>query len=102
MSSDANIPFEGAEKLLEIWFARSANDVSSPTGQDGKIGLRAIQRQAWEDMLKIVKCKILSVVEGEETDAYLLRLVQLFMRLVTFSAPPLTIANPHSLYPHTA
>ena len=32
-----------------------------------------VKRSVWEDMLAIVKCQILSVVEGTETDAYLLR-----------------------------
>lgn len=71
---DVIAPFEGPEKLLEIWFAPSPADVpdvsSTTTGQHG---LRRIRRSVWEDMLAIVKCKILSVVEGIETDAYLLR-----------------------------
>jgi hypothetical protein len=36
-------------------------------------GLRRVPRDVWEEMLDIVKCKVLSVVEGEEIDAYLLR-----------------------------
>lgn len=70
----ASAPFEGPEKLLEIWFAPSA--ASLPILDDApakKPGLRAVSRQTWEDMLDIVKCKVLSVIEGEEMDAYLLR-----------------------------
>jgi S-adenosylmethionine decarboxylase len=78
-------PFEGPEKLLEIWFAPSAQHVhdafvaSRPQGvdvediQEGKYGLRAVERRVWDEMLDIVKCKVLSVVYGEEIDAYLLR-----------------------------
>ena len=74
-SATASAPFEGPEKLLEIWFAPSANDVpdaSYPT-EDGRIGLRKVKREIWEEMLNIVRCKILSVIEGSEVDAYLLR-----------------------------
>lgn len=72
----ANGPFEGPEKLLEIWFAPSAADCLDATSStDGKFGLRRVHRVVWEEMLDIVKCKILSVVEGTETDAYLLRCV---------------------------
>lgn len=69
-------PFEGPEKLLEVWFAPSAasvQDAHSP--KDSRVGLRKIPRSVWEDMLDIVKCKILSFIEGEQTDAYLLRYV---------------------------
>lgn len=72
----ASTPFEGPEKLLEVWFAPSAasvQDTRSP--RDGRFGLRKIPRFVWEDMLDIVKCKVLSVIEGDQTDAYLLRYV---------------------------
>ncbi|KIY50182.1 S-adenosylmethionine decarboxylase [Fistulina hepatica ATCC 64428] len=62
-------PFEGPEKLLEIWFAPSATKLPETASTNG---LRAIDRKIWEDMLDIVKCKILSVVHGSDTDAYLL------------------------------
>lgn len=66
-------PFEGPEKLLEIWFTPSPADVQDSSTIDGKRGLRRVDRSVWEDMLAIVKCQVLSVVEGTETDAYLLR-----------------------------
>lgn len=62
-------PFEGPEKLLELWFADNESEV-------GK-GLRVVDRGVWEDMLDIVKCKVLSVVKGRDVDAYLLRWVSL-------------------------
>jgi hypothetical protein len=81
-------PFEGPEKLLEVWFAPSADALSdnatasssySPrlrapaNGTKGYKGLRQVPKEVWEEMLDIVKCKVLSVVEGEDIDAYLLR-----------------------------
>jgi S-adenosylmethionine decarboxylase len=70
--------FEGPEKLLEIWFAPSAAAVpdakSVPHGS--KHGLRKVDKSVWEEMLAIVKCKVLSTIEGSEIDAYLLRCVQ--------------------------
>ena len=75
-SDSESCPFEGPEKLLEIWFAPSADQVPDAlTAPEGKSGLRAVDRKVWEDMLDIVKCKILSVVKGREVDAYLLRYV---------------------------
>lgn len=96
-------PFEGPEKLLEVWFApspdllpkhkvassSSGNGIAngngnsdahdavlragvSPSGEPFQ-GLRTVPRAVWEEMLDIVKCKVLSVVEGDEIDAYLLR-----------------------------
>lgn len=66
-------PFEGPEKLLEIWFAPSpAHIPDASTTADGKFGLRRVPRDVWAEMLDIVKCKILSVVQGNEMDAYLL------------------------------
>lgn len=76
-----NAPFEGPEKLLEIWFAPSPGHI--PDGRDsldGKYGLRKVQREVWDEMLAIVKCKVLSVVHGKELDAYLLRCVLFAIR----------------------
>jgi S-adenosylmethionine decarboxylase len=70
----SNPPFEGPEKLLELWFAPSPADVPGASATiDGRHGLRQVQRSVWEDMLRMVRCQILSVVEGSEMDAYLLR-----------------------------
>ena len=81
----ANGPFEGPEKLLEIWFAPSPADIPATT--NGKLGLRKVPQSVWEDMLDIVKCKILSVVEGTEMDAYLLR----YVSPATFTYPSVTL-----------
>lgn len=67
-------PFEGPEKLLEIWFAPSVADLPDAGAADdnGRSGLRKVKREIWEEMLDIVKCKVLSYIEGKEIDAYLL------------------------------
>jgi hypothetical protein len=92
---DAGNPFEGAqlndgfgfsppngartgpEKLLELWFAPSADECPAPpaasTSSRRLAGLRNVPREAWQVMLDEVRCKVLSIVEGEELDAYLLR-----------------------------
>lgn len=76
-------PFEGPEKLLEIWFAPSPAEIPHAIlAEDGKIGLRKVPRAVWEEMLDIVKCKVLSVVEGLEMDAYLLRWVAFMVHRV--------------------
>lgn len=77
MTAPESLQFEGAEKLLEIWFTPSPADVEHPAHlkEDGKYGLRRVSKAIWEEMLDIVKCKIFSVVEGSEIDAYLLRSV---------------------------
>lgn len=84
-SETMNAPFEGPEKLLEIWFEppRMATETS------GRRGLLAVPREKWESMLDIVRCKVLSVIEGQELDAYLLRcadLRQLWTRTLTTHA----------------
>ncbi|KAF8920021.1 S-adenosylmethionine decarboxylase [Mucidula mucida] len=80
MDDTASAPFEGPEKLLEIWFAPSPAAVpDAQSSADGKTGLRTIDRQIWEDMLDIVKCKVLSVVQGADMDAYLLSESSLFV-----------------------
>ncbi|KAJ7675061.1 S-adenosylmethionine decarboxylase [Mycena rosella] len=62
--------FEGPEKLLEIWFAPSATHLDDCTSP--RSGLRKIDSSIWEEMLDIVQCKVLSIVRGDEMDAYLL------------------------------
>ncbi|KAG6891726.1 hypothetical protein C0992_006146 [Termitomyces sp. T32_za158] len=71
---DPQGPFEGPEKLLEIWFSPSPNDVPDAANPDssGRTGLRKVDRKVWEGMLNIVKCQVLSVIYGDDMDAYLL------------------------------
>lgn len=85
---DPSGPFEGPEKLLEIWFAPGQHSLPkdclvdefsilekrSSSGKGIKRnGLRAVPRAEWEKALDLVKCKVLSTLEGAEVDAYLLR-----------------------------
>ncbi|KAF9646578.1 S-adenosylmethionine decarboxylase [Thelephora ganbajun] len=81
MSALESSQFEGPEKLLEIWFAPSPADVEriAPPTEDGKYGLRKVDKAVWEEMLKIVGCKVLSVIKGSEIDAYLLSESSLFI-----------------------
>ncbi|TYJ53751.1 S-adenosylmethionine decarboxylase proenzyme [Cryptococcus floricola] len=86
-------PFEGPEKLLELWFAPSlaelpdapesslAGGLKSRPVKDGeqRKGLRKVPKEVWEEMLDIVKCKVLSTVEGDDLDAYLLSESSLFV-----------------------
>jgi len=82
MSTDdqtASAPFEGPEKLLEIWFAPSPAEVPD-AGTGPKTGLRKVDRAVWEEMLDIVRCKVLSRIEGTDMDAYLLRSVAISLQ----------------------
>lgn len=77
-AQDASCPFEGPEKLLEIWFAPGPFAPSDDGEEDGhrkdqRDGLRKVKREVWEAMLDIVQCKVLSVIHGIDMDAYLLR-----------------------------
>ncbi|CAO1628663.1 unnamed protein product [Sympodiomycopsis kandeliae] len=87
---DPQGPFEGPEKLLELWFAegpellpddtlRSEFSILSTSEAIPRHGLRAIPRPEWEQMLDIVKCKVLSVIQGAEMDAYLLSESSMFV-----------------------
>lgn len=71
-------PFEGPEKLLEIWFAPAApvanlNASAATVADVHASGLRIVSHGVREDVLNIVKCKALNVVRGSDMDAYLLR-----------------------------
>lgn len=95
---DPQGPFEGPEKLLELWFAecpdtlpvdalrdqftilQDADGNAFPGAQPReRLGLRAVPRALWEGMLDIVKCKVLSVIEGHDVDAYLLSESSMFV-----------------------
>lgn len=94
----ASAPFEGPEKLLEIWFAPSAAavpDANSP--EDSRTGLRKVPQVIWKEMLAIVKCEVLSVVSGTEIDAYLLRFAAIFLQdsIIDETFP----VNRHYLFP---
>lgn len=61
--------FEGAEKLFEVWF--------DPLDGDGD--LRTIDRQDWEELLKLVNCEIISVSQDKDMVAYVLSESSMFV-----------------------
>jgi len=73
---DSSGAFEGPEKLLEIWFAPSNTNLPK---RCHKNGLKSISRELWEEMLDLVHCKVLSIVESHEVDAYLLSESSMFV-----------------------
>ncbi|XP_013189997.1 S-adenosylmethionine decarboxylase proenzyme [Amyelois transitella] len=60
--------FEGVEKLIEIWFTPAKN-----------ADLRKITRKQWENVLKIVRCEIISFTQSEQVDAYVLSESSMFV-----------------------
>ena len=73
---DSSNAFEGPEKLLEVWFSPSPHDLlecSEPTG------LKAVPSDVWKSMLDLVNCKVLSTIESEDVDAYLLSESSMFV-----------------------
>ncbi|KAL1991951.1 hypothetical protein VTN49DRAFT_5259 [Thermomyces lanuginosus] len=73
---DSSNAFEGPEKLLEVWFGPSADNL---LGGSNPNGLKAVPVEAWKDMLDIVNCKVLSIVESDDMDAYLLSESSMFV-----------------------
>ncbi|KAI5862961.1 S-adenosylmethionine decarboxylase [Durotheca rogersii] len=73
---DSTNAFEGPEKLLEVWFAPSPKALPPGVKQDG---LKSVCSDAWVGMLDMVNCKILSVLESEDVDAYLLSESSMFV-----------------------
>ncbi|XP_067945635.1 S-adenosylmethionine decarboxylase proenzyme 1-like [Watersipora subatra] len=70
--------FEGAEKLLEIWF--TTNDERLLKRAD----LRDIKRSDWEKILRLVNCEIISVTKNDSMDAYVLSESSMFVSQYRF------------------
>lgn len=66
----------GPEKLLEVWFAPSADALPVDASP---LGLKAVNKETWESMLDMVHCKVLSVLESDTVDAYLLSESSMFV-----------------------
>ncbi|KAJ2844195.1 spermidine resistance protein, partial [Coemansia erecta] len=87
--------FEGPEKLLEMWFAptaeaaaalsttigqetnsdcddRSSSSADENDNQTNAAGLRSVPVIVWRDMLDLVHCQILSTLRNAHVDSYLL------------------------------
>lgn len=75
-ASSCSDPFPGPEKLLEVWFAPSAAALPSSAACNG---LKSVPAEIWVGMLDMVNCKILSVLEFEAVDAYLLSESSMFV-----------------------
>ncbi|KAI9676372.1 MAG: spermidine resistance protein [Caeruleum heppii] len=73
---DSSNAFEGPEKLLEVWFSPSPDDLPGSTAPGG---LKAVSSEIWKEMLDLVNCKVLSIIESEHVDAYLLSESSMFV-----------------------
>ncbi|PUU77661.1 S-adenosylmethionine decarboxylase [Tuber borchii] len=73
---DSSNAFEGPEKLLEVWFTPSPELLPPSASPEG---LKCVSKERWEQMLDIVKCKVLSVLKNEHVDAYLLSESSMFV-----------------------
>ena len=73
---DVTNAFEGPEKLLEVWFSASPASLPAATAP---AGLKMVPSDSWKEMLELVNCKVLSTVESENVDAYLLSESSMFV-----------------------
>ncbi|KAK4450374.1 S-adenosylmethionine decarboxylase proenzyme [Podospora aff. communis PSN243] len=73
---DSTNAFEGPEKLLEVWFAPGPKALPPGVKENG---LKAVDPSVWEGMLDLVNCKVLSIVNSEHVDAYLLSESSMFV-----------------------
>ena len=73
---DSSNAFEGPEKLLEVWFAPSPQELQTCSQEKG---LKAVSAEIWKGMLDLVNCKVLSIVESDDVDAYLLSESSMFV-----------------------
>ncbi|GMM56976.1 adenosylmethionine decarboxylase [Maudiozyma humilis] len=71
---DSSEAFEGPEKLLEIWFYPDPCAIPDRTKT-----LRSIPVTTWTNILKLVKCEVLSIKSTECIDAFLLSESSLFV-----------------------
>lgn len=73
---DSSNAFEGPEKLLEVWFTESDKALPASAAPNG---LKAVSQDTWKEMLDLVNCKVLSVIESGNVDAYLLSESSMFV-----------------------
>ncbi|KAJ3415942.1 spermidine resistance protein [Chytridiales sp. JEL 0842] len=98
-NSDSDSGESGIDSIIEI--------PGHPYAKQGKLdghghwkyrreGLRVVPRPVWEEMLAIVKCQVLSVVNNEFVDAYLLSESSMFVysnRLILKTCGTTTLLN---------
>lgn len=70
---DSTDAFEGPEKLLEIWFYPTIKSI--PNGKS----LLSIDISQWVEMLKLVKCEILSMKQTSKMNFFLLSESSMFV-----------------------
>jgi len=73
---DSTNAFEGPEKLLEVWFCPSEKALPASASP---LGLKAVSQDSWKEMLDLVNCQVLSVIESRNVDAYLLSESSMFV-----------------------
>ena len=61
---------------MEVWFSPLPDVLPSSAAP---LGLKAVSADTWKDMLDLVNCKVLSIVESEHVDAYLLSESSMFV-----------------------
>ncbi|GMT27393.1 hypothetical protein PFISCL1PPCAC_18690 [Pristionchus fissidentatus] len=74
--------FEGAEKLLEVWFGSSleVDGVAEADTKNGaSLSLRSIPRQEWDALCELAACRILHAMSNECMDSYVLSESSLFV-----------------------
>jgi S-adenosylmethionine decarboxylase len=76
MNNATDNVISGPEKLLEVWFAASPDELKDCSEPNG---LKAVPAEVWKTMLDLVNCKVLSIVESEDIDAYLLSESSMFV-----------------------
>jgi S-adenosylmethionine decarboxylase len=68
--------FEGAEKLLEIWFTASNTDTDKTSSRND---LRNIPQDLIKEVLDLVNCKVLKYSQSATTDSYVLSESSMFV-----------------------
>lgn len=76
---DSTDAFEGPEKLLEIWFYAHSEDIPNTNTKASKRTLRDIPLDQWVEILKLVKCEVLSIKSTNQMHAFLLSESSLFV-----------------------
>lgn len=71
--------FEGAEKLFEVVFRADGEANAQCNDNNGRGGLRAVERAVWEGLLKRVNCEIVSSLSNEYMDSYVLSESSMFV-----------------------
>lgn len=74
---DSTEAFEGPEKLLEIWFYPHSNSIPQINGS--RLTLRDVKLEQWVEILKLVKCEVLSIKSTQYMNAFLLSESSLFV-----------------------